>query len=37
MAAFLGEDFGRGRADAFRRAGDQDALATQMQVHAVSR
>src|SRR5215216_5513226 len=33
VAAFLGEGFGRGRANAFRGAGDKDALAAQMQIH----
>ena len=37
MAAFLGEGFGGGRADALRCAGDEDALAAQMQIHGITR
>ncbi len=37
VAAFLGEGFGGGRADALRCARNQDALAAQMQIHGVSR
>ena len=37
MAAFLGKGFGGGRANALGGAGDQDALAAQMQVHGISR
>ena len=33
VAAFLGKGFGRGRANALGGAGDQDALAAQMQIH----
>ena len=33
MAAFLGKGFGRGRANALGGAGDQDALAAQVQIH----
>ena len=33
MAAFLGEGFGGGRADALGGAGDENALAAQMQIH----
>src|ERR1700676_3489343 len=35
MAAFFGEGFGGGRTNALRCAGDQDALATQMQIHGI--
>ena len=37
MAAFLGKGFGGGRANALRCAGDQDALAAQMQIHGITR
>ena len=37
VAAFLGKGFGRGRANALGGAGDQDALAAQMQIHGNSR
>ena len=37
VAAFLGKGFGRGRANALGGAGDQDALAAQMQIHGISR
>ena len=37
MAAFLGEGFGGGRTDALGGAGDENALAAQMQVHGMSR
>src|SRR5205814_7568489 len=37
VAAFLGEGFGRGSADALGGAGDQDALAAQMQIHGNAR
>src|SRR6185312_13947977 len=37
MTAFLGEGFGRGRANAFGGAGDENALAAQVQVHGNSR
>ena len=37
VAAFLGEGFGGGRANALGGAGDQDALAAQMQIHGISR
>ena len=37
MAAFLGKGFGGGRANALRCAGDQDALAAQMQIHGIAR
>ena len=33
MAAFLGKSFGGGGTDALGGAGDEDALAAQMQVH----
>jgi hypothetical protein len=36
MAAFFGKGFGGGRTDAFRCAGDQDALAAQMEVHGIA-
>ena len=35
VAAFLGKGFGGGRANAFGRAGDEDALAAQMQIHGI--
>ena len=37
VAAFLGEGFGGGGANALGGAGDQDALAAQMQIHGNSR
>ena len=37
VAAFLGKGFGGGRANALGRAGDQDALAAQMQIHGSTR
>ena len=37
VAAFLGKGFGRGRANALGGAGDQDALAAQMQIHGITR
>ena len=37
VAAFLRESFGRGRANTFGGAGDQDALAAQMQIHGNTR
>ena len=35
MATFLGEGFGGGGTDALRCAGDQNALAAQMQIHGI--
>ncbi|MGY3150445.1 hypothetical protein ACVWYQ_007444 [Bradyrhizobium sp. USDA 3397] len=37
MRAFLGEGLGGGCANALGRAGDQDALAAQMQIHGGTR
>ena len=37
MGAFLGKGFGRGRANAFRGAGDEDAFAAQMKIHGIAR
>ena len=37
VAAFLGKGFGRSRANALGGAGDQDALAAQMQIHGITR
>jgi hypothetical protein len=37
MSTFFGKSLGSGCADAFRCAGDQDALAAQMKIHGVTR
>ena len=37
VAAFLGEGFGRGGADALGGSGDEDALAGEMQIHGMTR
>ena len=37
MAAFRGKGFGGGRANALGGAGDEDALAAQMQIHGSTR
>src|SRR5437764_13756430 len=37
VAAFLGEGLGGGRANAFGGAGDENALAAQMQIHGNTR
>src|SRR3984893_7610759 len=37
VAAFFGKGFGGGRANALRGAGDEDALAAQMQIHGTTR
>jgi hypothetical protein len=37
MSAFFGKGFGGSRADALRCAGDQHALAAQMEVHGIAR
>jgi hypothetical protein len=37
MTAFLGKGFGGRGADALRCAGDEDALAAQMQIHGITR
>jgi len=36
MATFLGNGLGGGSADALGRAGDQDALAAQMEIHGIA-
>src|SRR5260370_23655030 len=37
VAAFLGKGFGGGGTNALGGAGDQDALAAQMQIHGITR
>ena len=37
VGPFLRKGFGRGRANALGGAGDQDALAAEMQIHGISR
>jgi len=37
VTAFFGKGFGRGRANCLGGAGDQDALASQMQIHGITR
>jgi hypothetical protein len=36
MATFLGKGLGGGSTDALRCAGDQDALAAQMEIHGIA-